>query len=557
MGFRLNLKWCGLSVQSPLSTTTSSWPFSFSCMRRDSSYCLEKLSAASVLYGEAEMLNDNSKEHICLSSPQILENYYLRAKESKVALGNDSSDDLYILLDKDNEISKIEDKQAHLTRLQSSQPSQYRLLMKNLDELEELFAYSNDTRLEKDIMEQLERLGALRFFHSCLSRTLESSTYSSLCNAHDEINVGEHITSDSRVNNDRVSKVFIQSGKKEMRKLRRNKKIKKEGECLDSISREVLELKFGLPSRKRGRSTRSNIARIEADMSSGVKMVTKLEKLRVMLEDETGQIASLSDWAKVAGFEKNELRQHLHYGWYCRDELLKSTRSLVIFISKNYWGLGVPFEDLVQAGSMGVLNGAEKFDRTRGYKFSTYVQYWIRKSMSTLVAKHGRGVRIPCTLSMTINQVQKARKALCASNGQYPDDTEIAKFTGLSMAKIKSANKCPRVVGSIDHKIGEGISVDYMEITPDTSILSPEESFIREQMIKDVYTLLNGLGPTEKQDLVGLVIYILLLGDFSLVLLTLLQLYSLSCFVYYTPRGFSSFPCWNQCFVQSWTQTIR
>ncbi|CAA0806699.1 RNA polymerase sigma factor sigC [Striga hermonthica] len=493
MGFRLNLKWCGLSVQSPLSTTTSSWPTSFSCMKRDSSYCWDKLSAASVLYGEAEMLNDDSRERICSSSPQLLEDYYLRAGESKVALGNGSGDDLYILLDKDNEISKIEDKQAHLTSLQSSQASQYGLLMKNLDELEELFAYSNDARLEKDIMEQLERLGALRFFHSCLSRTLESSTYSNLCNAHDEIIVGEHRISD------RVGKLFIQSGKKEMRKLRRNKKIKKEGERLDSISREVLELKFGLPSRKRGRSPRSNIARIEADMSSGVKMVAKLEKLRVMLEDETGQIASPSDWAKVAGFEKNELRQHLHYGWYCRDELLKSTRSLVIFISKNYWGLGVPFEDLVQAGSMGVLKGAERFDRTRGYKFSTYVQYWIRKSMSTLVAKHGRGVRIPCTLSMTINQVQKARKALCASNGKYPDDTEIARFTGLSMAKIKSANKCLRVVGSIDHKIGEGINVDYMEITPDKSILSPEESFIRQQMIKDLYTLLNGLGPTEKQ----------------------------------------------------------
>ncbi|KAI3468161.1 hypothetical protein Pfo_024824 [Paulownia fortunei] len=506
MGFRLNLKWGGLSVQSPLSTSTSYWPSSYSCRGRDSSYFLARLSAASILYGEAETLNDTSRAHVCSSPPQLLENYYLGTRESKVALGKGSGDGLYSLLDNDIQMSNNEDKLVYLTSLQANQASQFRLLMKNLDMLEDMFADSNAVRLERDILEQLERLGALRLFHSCLSRTFKSSSSFDMSNAPTEI-VEEPRINDSVDNH--VSKVFIQSGKKGLRKLRRKRTLEKESATsmqelpLETNSKDPQQPKFASARRtSRSRNKRQKIARNEAEMSSGVKLVAELEKLRMILEEETGQIASLSSWAEAAGVKKKELQQHLHYGWHCRDELLRSTHSLVLFIARNYWGLGVAFEDLIQAGNFGVLQGAERFDQSRGYKFSTYVQYWIRKSMSTLVARHARGVRIPCTLSKVINQVQKARKALSTSNGKYPDDCEIAKFTGLSIAKIMSASKCLRVVGSIDQKIGEYISAKYMEFTPDTSMLSPEETVIRQHMIKDVYTLLDGLEPREKQVLI-------------------------------------------------------
>lgn len=77
-------------------------------------------------------------------------------------------------------------------------------------------------------------------------------------------------------------------------------------------------------------------------------MVAELEKLRMIVEKETGKTPSLSSWAEAAGVEKKELQRQLHYGWHCRDELLRSTRSLVLFIARNYWGLGVAFEDLIQ-----------------------------------------------------------------------------------------------------------------------------------------------------------------------------------------------------------------
>lgn len=77
-------------------------------------------------------------------------------------------------------------------------------------------------------------------------------------------------------------------------------------------------------------------------------MVAELEKLRMILEKDSGETPSLSSWAEAAGIEKKELQRRLNYGWHCRDELLTSTRSLVLFIARNYWGLGVAFEDLIQ-----------------------------------------------------------------------------------------------------------------------------------------------------------------------------------------------------------------
>lgn len=237
-------------------------------------------------------------------------------------------------------------------------------------------------------------------------------------------------------------------------------------------------------------------------MSRGVKVVAELEKLRAILEEESGQVPSLRTWAEAAGVDENVLRQNLHFGWFCRDELLRSTRSLVIFLTRNYRGLGIAHEDLIQAGNMGVLRGAERFDHTRGYRFSTYVQYWIRKSMSRMVAWHARGIRIPTTLATAVNQIQKARKSLNNHHRKYPDDMEIAKLTGFSVAKVRSASQCLRVVGSIDQKIGDCINAKYMEFTPDRSLRSPEETVLRQNMSSQIQELLSGLDFRERQVLI-------------------------------------------------------
>ncbi|KAE8658080.1 RNA polymerase sigma factor sigC [Hibiscus syriacus] len=252
------------------------------------------------------------------------------------------------------------------------------------------------------------------------------------------------------------------------------------------------------------------------------------------MEEETGKVVSMSCWAEAAKHMEKVLKQHLHYGWCCRDELLRSTISLVLYFARNYRDLGIALEYLIQAGSIGVLQGAERFDHTRGYKFATYIQYWIRKSILRMVARHARGIQVPCALSRAIGQIQKARKALSKSHAKYPEEEEIAKMTCVSLSKIRSADKCFRVVGSIDRKIGDFINaklfglvslisfesrvpfLDYLgqistlktvlldsgnnwEFIPDMSIGRPEKTVMRQHMKEDMHALLNGLEKRERQ----------------------------------------------------------
>ncbi|GMQ03582.1 hypothetical protein CsSME_00049335 [Camellia sinensis var. sinensis] len=461
MGLKLNVKW-GSPVQSPYHLTTSSYcPSSFSSRSKETSYDSARVTFAFVISCQSEAsYNGPLKAHRCPTAPQTSENDYSEMEDIKMNIGKRSHDGLNNTLDDNITMPMGDDKLTFLASLQASRASQFGLLLQNLDMLESTFA-------DSDVL-----IGELQ----------------------------KNDTADVH-----SGKIVIPSRKKEERKSRRKRASEKvSGLAFPSKGTQKDQKKSALSSVKRlsnSRSRRLKVAKNEAEMARGVKLVEYLEGIRTVLEEETGQVASLRRWAEAAGVEEKVLKQHLHFGWYCKDELLKSSHSLVVYLARNYRGIGVAFEDLIQAGNFGVLQGAVRFDHTRGYKFSTYVQYWIRKSISTLVAQHARGIRIPFTLNKAINQIHKARKALSTSQGKYPGDDEIAKFTGLSLAKITLASKCLRVVGSIDQKVGD-FSVKFMELTADKSIKSPEEAVMRQHMIKEIHGLLNGLGLRERQVLI-------------------------------------------------------
>ncbi|KAF5461654.1 hypothetical protein F2P56_017733 [Juglans regia] len=458
-GFRLNLKW-GFPIQSH---SPSNSPF-----RISSSYV-----------------------------PQFKENNFSELEDMKENIRKRTFSNLHDIIE-DAKVPVKENKFTSSTSLQACKATHFNSLMENLHILEETFVDSDVIRLEKDILLQLGRLGAINLFYTCLSRSLEISNFLDLVDIPSQ-HIGEHKM--RSVKDDHIGKKVVRSGKMKERKSRTRTL---ENAPL-SLPSKVNQKHFGKPtvsSVKRGsrsRIRRLKIARNEAEMSRGVKVVANLERIRITLEAETGRVASLSCWAEAAGLDEKVLQQHLHFGWCCRDELIRSTRSLVLYLARNYRGLGIALEDLLQAGNLGVLQGAERFDHTRGYRFSTYVQYWIRKSMSRMVAQHARGIQIPYTLSRAINLIVKARKDLNRTHGKYPGDDDISKYTGLSLAKIRSAGKCLRVIGSIDQKIGDHNNLQYREVLPDLSIRSPEETVTRQHMRKEIHNLLKSLDSRERQ----------------------------------------------------------
>lgn len=501
MGFRLNLKCCVVPVQSHL-LSSSPTRLSSSVRGKEASFSSGRLSSLSSIAEEVEPCHKyHSRSCKCSSaSAPALEDGLSEMTNTEVTIGkrpfgsiNSDPGGIHIS-------HKARNSKGNTTP-KSVKAAHFSLLMDNLNALEETLADSNALNLERDILLQLGRLGALKLFHTCLSKAFDAPD---ACEVSDA--VVEKKTSSKRDNH---VKRIIRSGKSEMRKSRRERNSAKPNQnspfsLLSTGNQKWLQQPSVSSLRRASNSKRrrSIIARNEAEMSRGVKVVAELEKLRAILEEESGQVPSLRTWAEAAGVDENVLRQNLHFGWFCRDELLRSTRSLVIFLTRNYRGLGIAHEDLIQAGNMGVLRGAERFDHTRGYRFSTYVQYWIRKSMSRMVAWNARGIRIPTTLATAVNQIQKARKSLNNHRRKYPDDMEIAKLTGFSVAKVRSASQCLRVVGSIDQKIGDCINAKYMEFTPDRSLRSPEETVLRQNMSSQIQELLSGLDFRERQVLI-------------------------------------------------------
>ncbi|KAL0669055.1 hypothetical protein Bca4012_031759 [Brassica carinata] len=369
---------------------------------------------------------------------------------------------------------------------------QYNLLGKNLLALEQTFVALESLRMERDIMLQMRKLGAAELFNTCLSRSRASSTTSCLPDTG----------TPELVDTTEEQQTFVPSTRKLRKKARRSSLMTGNDDQGSRTTWEGIDVpRVRKPSKYRKK--RERISRNEAEMSQGVKIVADMERIRTKLEEESGKVASMSCWAEAAGMNEKLLMRNLHFGWYCRDELVKCTRSLVLFLARNYRGLGIAHEDLIQAGYVGVLQGAERFDHTRGYKFSTYVQYWIRKSMSMMVSRHARGVHIPASIIRTMSQIQKARKTLKTSQGiKYPADEEISKLTGYSLKKIRAANQCLKVVGSIDKKVGDCFTTKFLEFTPDTTMESPEEAVMRQSARREVHNLIEGLEAREKQVMV-------------------------------------------------------
>ncbi|XP_068471738.1 RNA polymerase sigma factor sigC isoform X2 [Phaseolus vulgaris] len=473
MGLTLNpnrLRYC-VPLHTPHSFTNSPVSLSPSSAGvKETCFNCTKLSLPTTSYEEGEALQKDFGRVYAFSALDTLENESLGREETGVNKGKRSLSGVHEMFDDTQmpfgEVSSVSKK------FESFTPQHFRLLMKNLDVLEEAFADSEALRLEKAIRLQLEKLGALEIFNVYLSLVTDYA---------------------DKVHN--KGKCVVPSSKKKQNKTRRKREIGVTAVSSQSLTLKVNQedlLGFSVSVVKRATNSKNKrmmVAKREAEMAKGVKVLAELEKIRTALEEDTKRVVCLNHWAEASGVDEKVLQQLLHHGYYCRDELVRSSRSLVLYLARKYRGMGIALDDLLQAGYVGVLQGAERFDSTRGYKFSTYVQYWIRKSILRVVERYSRGVIIPWSLNRAIKQIQKARKVLKSTHKKSPDDCEIAKMTGLSLDKIKSASNCLRIVASIDQK----------ELLPDTTIESPENGVLKQHMKKDVHDLLKGLNSRERQ----------------------------------------------------------
>ncbi|CAI0385127.1 unnamed protein product [Linum tenue] len=237
----------------------------------------------------------------------------------------------------------------------------------------------------------------------------------------------------------------------------------------------------------------------ELEFSEGIQDLLKIERLHKELVERYGGEPTFVQWAAAAGVDQKTLRRRLNHGTICKDKMIKSNIRLVISIAKNYQGSGMNLQDLVQEGCRGLVRGAEKFDASKGFKFSTYAHWWIKQAVRKSLSDQSRTIRLPFHMVEASYKVKEARRVLYSENGRQPNNEEVAEAAGLSMKRLEAVLLTPKAPRSLDQKMGVNMDLKPSEVIADPDAETSEDLLMKQFMKQDLDKVLDTLNPRESQ----------------------------------------------------------
>lgn len=236
----------------------------------------------------------------------------------------------------------------------------------------------------------------------------------------------------------------------------------------------------------------------EIVLGKQVQQMMTLYEAKESLKQEVGREPAFQDWAEKVQLSEAELNTALSRGQRAKQRMIEANLRLVVSVAKKYQKRNLELLDLVQEGTLGLERGVEKFDPTRGYKFSTYAYWWIRQAITRAIAQQSRTIRLPIHITEKLNKIKKAQRELSQQFGRSATPAEIAKELDLETSQIREYLTMARQPISLDLRVGDNQDTELRDLLEDDGP-SPDQYATVEALRYDISQMLAELTPQQQE----------------------------------------------------------